>query len=128
MSLWRTLATLSRPKIFTAVMEGDLQKLKALLESDPDVVCKKDTAGWTPLHYAAHWNQKDMVDVLLANGAEVNVRATDGLEPLHIAVAQGFKDIVELLLSKNAAVNAGDERGVTPLHFAVDEGQAGMVK
>jgi hypothetical protein len=128
MSFWSKLFSGSSSKMFKATREGNLEKVKALLKGNSNLVFKKDNAGWTPLHYAAHWDHKDVAELLLANKAEVNARATNGLKPLHCAVAQGYKDVAELLLASNADVNAQDEEGITPLHFAAEEGRKDVVE
>jgi len=40
---------------------------------------------------------KDVVELLLANKADVNAKDNSGKTPLHIAVSKGHKDVVELL-------------------------------
>ena len=59
---------------------------------------------------------KEIVELLLANKAEVNAKANDGTTPLHAAAAGGHKDVAELLLANNADVNARNNKGETPLH------------
>ena len=65
-----------------------------------------------------------MVELLLANHAEVNAKDTNGLTPLHCAADVHtripHKDVVELLLDYKADVNAKDNEGVTPLRLAIE--------
>jgi cytohesin len=73
--------------------------------------------GVTPLDLAAEKGYKEMVELLLARHADVNVRDSSGSTPLHRAV--GHREIVALLLAGNADVNAKDTvMGWTPLHSA----------
>ena len=70
------------------------------------------------------------VELLLARGAEVNVKDGRGRIPLHYAVQEGSKGAAELLLTKGADVNAKDVDGGTPLHYAVvigDEDKAELL-
>jgi ankyrin repeat protein len=74
-----------------------LEKLKALLKGNPNLVFSKDTNGMTPLYWAAARGHKDVAELLLANKAEVNAKDNHGQTPLHVAAAEGHKDVVELL-------------------------------
>ena len=56
---------------------------KALLEDGvdvnlPDTVNLQDKDGYTALHYAIRWNFLEMVNYLLANGADVGQRNNAG--------------------------------------------------
>jgi ankyrin repeat protein len=42
--------------------------------------------------------QSDIVDLLLANGADVNQQARNGKTPLHVACEKGFAEIATILL------------------------------
>ena len=81
-----------------------------------------DTWGYTPLHRAARHGQKESVELLIANGAEVNAGDRWGWTPLFDAAHYGHKELVELLIDSGADVNAKDRRGDTPLHRAVRNG------
>jgi ankyrin repeat protein len=61
----------------------------------------KDEDGETPLHLAAKYDQKAMVEFLLTKGANVNTKDNNGCTPLSLA-AEGHKSIVELLLKYGA--------------------------
>jgi ankyrin repeat protein len=70
--------------------------------------------GWTPLPFAAGNGHKEIVELLIAEGADVNVKDNNGWTPLHTAT----KEIAELLIAKGVDVNAKDDFGRTPLDFA----------
>jgi ankyrin repeat protein/beta-lactamase regulating signal transducer with metallopeptidase domain len=108
--------------ILDAVKAGDLATIKALIKDNPGLVFSKDSAGGTPLHWAAEYGQKDVAKLLLANKADVNARNGNGETPLHVAAIIGSRGMVELLLAMGADVNATANGGRTPLHCAAKYG------
>jgi cytohesin len=77
------------------------------------------------LHNAADKGRKEVADLLIAKGANVNaVGDLFGGTPLHAAAFGDHKEIVELLIAKGADVNAkvasGFNKGMTPLDLAID--------
>jgi ankyrin repeat protein len=76
---------------------GDLAEVKSLPKDNPDLISRKDDFGYTPLHWAAMYGCKDVAELLLTKGAEVNAKDEDGETPLHWAARHGHKDVVELL-------------------------------
>lgn len=65
----------------------------------------------TPLYYAVEHNHKEIVEVLLMKGANVNI----GILPLLLAASKGYGDIVQMLLKNKARVNIQDSMNTTPL-------------
>ncbi|MDP6083034.1 MAG: ankyrin repeat domain-containing protein, partial [Verrucomicrobiota bacterium] len=41
--------------------------------------------GQTPLHGAAYWGSKEIVQLLIAKGVDVNAKTNDGETPLDLA-------------------------------------------
>jgi ankyrin repeat protein len=115
-------------EIHDAAKNGDLGKVKALLESKPVLLFSKDTNGWTPLHYAASEGRKDAAELLLANKADVDAKSNGGWTPLHWAASMGQRDVAVLLLANNADVNAKDSDSETPLHKAANWGHKDVAK
>jgi len=79
----------------------------------------KDWEGETSLHYAASMGQKEIAELLISEGADVNAMDSNGWSyggsPLHSAVEHVQIDIAELLINKGADVNAKANDGSTPL-------------
>ena len=71
----------------------------------------------------AGYNNVEVCEHLLENGADVNVQDKGGLIPLHNASSYGHVDIAQLLIKYNASVNAVDKWGFTPLHEASQKGR-----
>src|ERR1035438_8758961 len=110
-------------EIHDAARNGDLEKVKALLKDNPDLVFSEDSGGETPLHGAAFKGHKDVVELLLANKAKAEAKSNNGVTSLHWAAENGHKDVVALLLAHGADVNARNKDGKTPLHWAAVMGR-----
>lgn len=77
-----------------------------------------DKEGFRPLHLAASLNLTEFLNVLVANGSDVDARSNWGGTPLHAAVYSNSVDSVRELLSLFAKLNVVDRLGMTPLHWA----------
>jgi RNA polymerase sigma factor (sigma-70 family) len=84
--------------------------------------------GQTPLHTAVSVNQKEVVELLLANGADINARDEADLTPLHWGAAAGHQEIVALLLANSSDINAQDKAGRTPLYWATKNSHTSIME
>ncbi|XP_076856793.1 poly [ADP-ribose] polymerase tankyrase-2-like isoform X2 [Brachyhypopomus gauderio] len=110
-------------ELFEACRSGDLDRVKKLLNAEN--VNSRDTAGRksTPLHFAAGFGRKDVVDYLLQHGANVYAQDDGGLISLHNACSFGHAEVVSLLLLHGADANSRDNWNYTPLHEAAIKGK-----
>ena len=99
--------------IHKACENGNIKAVKRFLANGTDVNVKNDD-GLTPLMEAAGWGEKEIAELLIAEGADVNAQC-DGISPLHSSVWRGDKEITELLIAKGANVNSLNEDKGTPL-------------
>ena len=112
--------------LFEAVYRDDLEGMKDLLAEGADVNAM-DKDGNTPLHIVTHSGHKEMIKLLISNGADVNAKGRFGT-PIHNAVSSGYKEIVQLLVDEGADVNAKEWRGKTPLDMATPLGRQDLLK
>ena len=97
---------------------------------------RKPDASGSVLHIAVGRGDKALVDLLLTNKANPNLRSVYGQTPLHVAAYLGFIPIAEALLSAGADINANmssDGSGsqaiyYAPLHLAVVAGRLEMLQ
>jgi len=113
--------------IHKAAEDGNIEAVKQHLAAGVDVNEKAvNWNGFTPLHLAATMKgHKEVVELLIANGADVNAKSESGSTPLH-GVFNG--EITELLIAKGSNVNARTGVGQTPLLFAVTFGRKETVE
>lgn len=107
---------------------GDVEAVKLLLQAGmkPDLVTGR--GGQTPLANAARYNRKEVVQVLLAHGADPNARSM-GSTALIWASINGSNDLVRLLLDRGADLKATDrQHGMNALQCAAMTGQADTIK
>jgi ankyrin repeat protein len=62
--------------LIEAAKQGDVERAKGILESEPSLANLKDQTGATPLHYAALHGHREIVRLLVERGADIN--CTDG--------------------------------------------------
>ena len=67
----------------------------------------------TPVHLASEERYVNTVKVLLAHGADINMKADYFTTPLYFASKSGHKDLIKLLVSSGADVHATDSIGNT---------------
>jgi len=68
--------------IHDAAEEGNIAAGKQHIAAGTDVKAKDDTLAWTPLFMAAAWGHKEVVELFIANGADVNATDDGGKTPL----------------------------------------------
>jgi len=90
----------SRTALHWAAAHGLEALAQGLLGAGADINAA-DAFGMTPLHYAASQNVK-VAKVLLANGAQVNVRNEDGDTALAYAMRRGHPEMEALLRQHGA--------------------------
>jgi len=69
-----------------------------------------------------------VVQSLISQGVNVNVRTISGKTPLMAACFKGYSDIVQVLLESSADTNAKDSKGDTALSIAVRSGYTRIVE
>jgi ankyrin repeat protein len=105
--------------IHKAAEEGNIEAVKQHLATGT-YVDRKNQDEKSPLFYAAKFGHKEIVELLIAKGADVNPKDDDGYT-LKNAASEGHKEIVELLIANGADVNAYPKGGSTPLMNAANK-------
>ena len=114
-------------RLVEAAAHADLPAVRTLIQKKVDVNTPYGD-GATPLHWAAHWDNLQMADLLIRAGADVNAANDLGVTPLWLAGENGSAAMAEHLLKAGAKPNIAQASGETPLMLAARSGNAELVK
>ena len=110
------------PALHKAVLEGNYNHLCKIAEKGKGLN-RFNKSGFTALHLAAERSDMEAVKVLLAAGADANIRAKTELQqlPIHQAVlAKRINaDIISIFLREGDDINARLSNGETPLYISL---------
>lgn len=115
------------PTLLSAAMEGEVDKLTALLKEGA-AVNEADEDGRTALHFACGYGELPCAKVLLEHKASVNSVDNNKNTPLHYAAGYGEKACVQLLLDSGASLTDKNDDGKTPLEVAQLNDQSEIAK
>ena len=108
------------PALNSAIYEKRKDLSELLIQRGADVNTI-DKWGHTPLYFAlVRYDDLDIMNILIANGAEVDIKHPGGETVLMSAATAGRTEAVNLLLEAGANVNAKNDRGQTALHRMLD--------
>ena len=68
------------------LLARNIDVFKQYLDAGADVNAMGGLFEWTLLHEAANVSRKEIVELLIAEGADVDARAFDGETPLDVAI------------------------------------------
>lgn len=91
----------------------EVDLLRQLIDVNSDIN-KKDKFGVSPIYIACVTGDVEIVELLLRNGADPNVKPV----PLHAAVKNGQMYLIQLLLNWGAKIDETDILGHNALHIA----------
>jgi len=122
------LAELTAFPLHFAANIGDRNRVEQELQKGTAVDLPEEKKGSTAVMFAAERGFTEIVQLLVAKGANVNHHNKYGFTALHAAASNNHADVVKLLLEKGAQVDAQDELGQTPLYFAAERGHLEIVR
>ena len=83
--------------VAAGIRERDLPKVQGLLDSAPELLNIGDMRSNQPIHWAVMTRQIDVIDELLARGADINARRFDGARPIALTNGdyyfRGWRDV-----------------------------------
>ena len=88
-------------------------------ESSPDLkqfINRCDLDGSTALHLAVQTGSKEVSQVLIEYGADVNCQNKSLQTPIYLAAVGGHQEVLKMLISKGGNVNETDSQQKSALH------------
>lgn len=118
-------------KLIEACIRGNFDDVQQLLETKKLDPAKKDSKGWSPLHYASQYGHEEIVSLLLEKDYNPEIRTHgDRSTSLHLACANGHAIVARHLLEQHVGAKPPPKNrdGESPLHLACKTGCVELVK
>lgn len=109
-----------------AAWRGHIDAVRWLLDHGAPV--NRDGKAWSALHYAVFAGHREIADLLLARGADVNARAPNDASVLMMAAREGHEELAQRLLDVGADPTLTNDRGETALTWAMRQGNLRIAK
>jgi len=94
------------PPLIQAAYQGKYLAAQALISAGANV--NRHFADCTPLYVASCHGHKDIVELLVESGADINATCSSGATSLIACAKRGYKDICNFLIEKGADFNILD--------------------
>lgn len=105
-----------------------MEALDILLQKGANPNGGSTSKGYTPLHVATQYGNKEITERLLSvKNLQIDATNQDGSTALHLAISRGYEDICRDLIDKGASINITTKQGHTCLHLAADVGNTDIV-
>ena len=83
--------------VASALRDRDLERMRELLDAQPDLLAAGDSRSSQPIHWATMTRQLEAIDELLRRGADIDARRMDGARPVHLTNGdyfyRGWRDV-----------------------------------
>lgn len=117
-----------RESLIDACRQGKHKTVERLLSMGISQDATLEDDGWTVLMYAVRYGHVQVVETLLAHGANVHATASRGETALYEAARKGYSSIIDILIQHKANIEAISSGGVMPLCIAVMNGHVSAVE
>ena len=97
--------------LWSAARTGNLQAIKRYIEEGGNINALDNGFRLSAMSWGALHGQTEVVQLLIENGVDVNIKSGDGATPLHSAAFLGRVDVAKLLLENGADIKARNNDG-----------------
>lgn len=118
---------MAESSILNAVLHNEIDKVREIVEQDPTTINTRGSDNL--LHQAAYKGYKEICELLIKSGLDVNSIDENHATPLHYASCAGQTSICEFLIDEcKANIEAKNNRGETAFFYAVLENRIDSAK
>lgn len=111
-----------------ASINGHALIVALLIKNKIDINAQDDILA-SALHYATAAESFDVIKLLIASGAQLNIADKDNATPLHVAIiTHKNQEIIQYLIDAGADINMPGKHGNTLLHYAVKDQNIAITK
>ncbi|VDP89222.1 unnamed protein product [Echinostoma caproni] len=100
-------------RLQSSVLSADIQLLTQQLKDSKNKFFSHISYKESALYVAAYFCEKEIIDLLIKNGADINSATIEGNTPLHAAAYVGNADIMKQLLEAGADATLKNAKGLT---------------
>ena len=117
-------------KVIENIKDGEIEEIKKYIRKYNSVNHKlsHNDYRYRIIHIAAIVGNTDILNMLVALNADLNVTDKYGNTPLHLAAEKGHKLFVLNLMNQGADNTIKNGRGETPIFGAIRNGDMGLVR
>lgn len=102
-----------------AANRGDVETVRNFLDQfGASIIDRRDNINARAITWAAFSGHLDVVELLVARGADINAGGTNEKPALTWAIDSGRGDVAQFLLKKGASLDIKDDSGLTPVDYA----------
>lgn len=117
-----------RSALWHSASLGQLEVVKAILKRYRQDLNERDVNGYSPLARATLNGHQSMVELLLKQGADLNVLTEDKNNILMLSVLSGKKAFIAQLIKQGAEINQKNNAGNTALMIAASAGNNAVIE
>lgn len=116
-------------ELFNSVRYGITTQVIDVLHKYPELANVTDNQGFTCVHWAAKKGDREMLEILVEAGAQLDMPTVSESKmlPIHWAASDGKISSLSYLLDRRQDINAQDANGCTPLVIAAQHNQLDCV-
>nr|XP_023917377.1 protein ACCELERATED CELL DEATH 6-like [Quercus suber] len=116
--------------LHAAAIRIEKKFMEKVMDKFPKAITEEDDFGWTPLHYAAHFGEEELVKLFLNRDIFLAYKQNnEGMCALHISAKKGHVDVMGMFIERCPyTCQLFDKSHRTALHLVAESGHTKALK